>query len=80
MLGSKNHPKCSGEYSIKNTFTIDPADIPRSTKLRGSKKSKKGLHKKAESISSVSFSKPKISSTISNSFMGPKSFKNKPEY
>lgn len=72
--------KESGEYSIKQNNTLDSVEISKTAKQRCSVKSKKGLHKKADSLCSVSFQKPKISSTICSSFVSQKGLHNKTDY
>lgn len=61
MLTSQSKKKVSGEYSMNQNLTIDSVDVPKSAKPKCSMKSTKSGHKKADSLSSVSFSRPKIS-------------------
>ena len=69
MLTSKNKGvKESGEFVMNQNFTIDASNIPKTTKEKGLRKSKPS-HKRTESASMVSFVKPKIVSTINNSFV-----------
>ena len=80
MQCSKEKKKESGEYSLNHNLTIDSVEIPKSSKQKGNCKMKKAGHKKSESISSVSWIKPRISSTINHCFLPQKGIRNKDDY
>jgi len=72
--------KNSDQYLDNNSMTVGSIDFPRGSNTQLGVKGKKGTHKKSESFSSVSISKPKIASTINNLFVMSKSSSKKPEY
>jgi hypothetical protein len=72
--------KESGEYSLNQNATQDSAGVPISTKQRYSAKANKGIHKKSDSLLSVSFQKPKIWSKVTSSFVPQKSLHGKADY
>ena len=80
IQSNSSKPKESGEYSLSQNHTLDASEAPKSLKQRCLAKVKKGVHKKTESLCSISFQKPKISSTISSSFVSQKGLVNKIDY
>lgn len=75
MLSSNSKTKNSGEYAVNQNLTLDPTSVlpiaPSSTT--------KSSHQKSSSITHIPHSKPRISCTISNTFL-PKSSNKIPVY